>query len=157
MIGCNRYWLIAGTLVLAGCGNTVDQSAATGGLGGAAIGAAAGGPIGAAIGLGAGAAAGTGVEVGQERGIIPPEPGDKATASASTASRGSADLRHAQMALRDDGLYDGPIDGISGPRTRHALAEYQRRQGLPQTARLDPATRGALQGEVAAMPSERRR
>lgn len=141
--------------LLGGCGSNVEQSAASGGLGGAAIGAVAGGPIGAAIGLGAGAAAGTGVEVGQERGVIPPEPGDQPAAVAST-NAGSAEMRQAQLALREHGLYDGPVDGISGPRTRHALSEYQRRQGLPQTARLDGPTRDSLRDEVAALPEERR-
>ncbi|MGE5476307.1 MAG: peptidoglycan-binding domain-containing protein [Bacteroidales bacterium] len=143
---------LAVATALSGCGSTREESAATGGLGGAAIGALAGGPIGAAIGLGAGAAAGTGVEIGQERGVIPPEPGDQAAARTA----GDPDLRHAQMALRDEGLYDGPIDGVNGPRTRHALSQYQRRTGLPQTARLDNATRDSLQSEVAALPEENR-
>lgn len=45
---------------LAGCVDTVEEGAATGGLGGAAVGALAGGPIGAAIGAGVGAAGGGG-------------------------------------------------------------------------------------------------
>ncbi|HLO74826.1 MAG TPA: hypothetical protein VK196_00040, partial [Magnetospirillum sp.] len=96
MTWVDRLWLLAGVLALGACGSNVEQSAATGGLGGAAIGAVAGGPIGAAIGLGAGAAAGTGVEVGQERGLIPPEPGDR-PATASTAAAND-DVRRAQMA-----------------------------------------------------------
>jgi peptidoglycan hydrolase-like protein with peptidoglycan-binding domain len=148
-------WASASCLALAACGSDVQESAATGGLGGAAIGALAGGPVGAAIGLGAGAAAGTGVEKGQEQGVIPPEPGDRPAHRTPVAA--NDDVRHAQLALRDQGLYDGPVDGIAGPRTRHALTEYQRRQGLPQTARLDRDTRDALSNEVAAVPAERRR
>jgi peptidoglycan hydrolase-like protein with peptidoglycan-binding domain len=141
--------------MLAACGSNVEESAATGGLGGAAIGALAGGPVGAAIGLGAGAAAGTGVEKGQEQGLIPPEPGDRPRTQTHAAARD--DVRRAQLALRDQGLYDGPVDGINGPRTRRALTEYQRRQGLPQTAQLDRQTRDALGSEVAAAPSDTRR
>lgn len=154
----NLLGLLSVVTLLGGCGSNVEESAASGGLGGAAIGAAAGGPIGAAIGLGAGAVAGTGVEVGQERGAIPPEPGDRprAAAGANTASAGSTEVRHAQLALREHGLYDGPVDGINGPRTRHALLAYQRSQGLPQTARLDGPTRDSLRDEVAALPEERR-
>lgn len=156
MMRWNFLGVLSALVLLGGCGSNVEQSAASGGLGGAAIGAAAGGPIGAAIGLGAGAVAGTGVEVGQERGVLPPEPGDRHQTGTNTASAGSADMRHAQLALREHGLYDGPVDGINGPRTRHALSEYQRRQGLPQTARLDGPTRESLRDEVAAVPEERR-
>lgn len=52
---------------LAGCVDTVEEGAATGGLGGAAVGALAGGPIGAAIGAGVGAAGGVGVQKAEER------------------------------------------------------------------------------------------
>lgn len=158
MTWVRRLGLMAGLAMLSACGSTTEESAATGGLGGAAIGAVAGGPVGAVIGLGAGAATGAGVEAGQERGLIPPEPGDQpAQHTAANQTAGNQDVRRAQTALREHGLYDGPIDGVSGPRTRHALTEFQRRQGLPQTARLDTATRGALQSEVATLPEERRR
>lgn len=135
MARVNRLGLLA---LLGGCGGNVEQSAATGGLGGGAIGATDAGPIGAAIGLGAGAATGTGVEVGQERGLVPPEPGDRPAKQTATMT-GTAEVRRAQVALRDQGLYDDPIDGINGARTRHAVSAFQRHQGLPQTARLDNA------------------
>lgn len=157
MMWIGRCGLVAGVLALSACGSTTEESAATGGLGGAAIGAVAGGPVGAVIGLGAGAATGAGVQAGQEKGVIPPEPGDRPVQQSAQQSAGNVDVRHAQLALRDQGLYDGPIDGVSGPRTRHALSLFQRHQGLPQTARLDNATRDALQSEVAAVPEERRR
>lgn len=159
MIRMDRLGLLAILAVLGACGSTREESAASGGLGGAAIGAVAGGPVGAAIGLGAGAVAGTGVEVGQEKGVIPPEPGERTASAAQSGQQrtaGAEDVRRAQVALRDQGLYDGPIDGINGPRTRHALGAFQQRQGLPQTARLDAPTRDALQAEVAAVPPERR-
>lgn len=153
MSGSDRLWLLAGLSLLTACGNTVDESAASGGLGGAAIGAVAGGPVGAAIGLGAGAATGTGVEIGQQRGVIPSEPGEQHAASPDA----NGEIRRAQLALRDHGLYDGPVDGISGPRTRQALTEFQRRQGLPQTAQLDAATSEALRDELAGLPAQRQR
>ncbi|MBC7908161.1 MAG: peptidoglycan-binding protein, partial [Rhodospirillaceae bacterium] len=109
-----------------------------------------GGPAGAAVGLGVGAAAGVGVEKGQQRGMIPPEPGEQ-----STAQAGSNDVRQAQTALRDQGLYHGPIDGIEGPLTKQAANEFQRRQGLPQTATLDRPTMDAINGSLAALPPER--
>lgn len=157
MVWIGRLGLVAGVMALSACGSTTEQSAASGGLGGAAIGAVAGGPVGAVIGLGAGAATGAGVEAGQERGLIPPEPGDEPASKTAGNAAGNEDVRRAQMALRDQGLYDGPLDGMNGPRTHHALSEFQRRQGLPQTARLDRATRDALQSEVATAPDEPQR
>jgi len=38
-----------------------------------------------------------------------------------------------QNALADLGLYDGPADGIAGPKTRDAISRYQVAQGLPVT------------------------
>ena len=49
-----------------------------------------------------------------------------------------------QVALRALGLYLGPIDGQVGPLTRAAVAEAQRRAGLPPTGRIDTHTRDAL-------------
>lgn len=60
-MGSGRFgWILVlgAAAALAACGNTVEESAATGGLGGAA-----------------GAAAGSGVEIGQQQGQLPPEPG----------------------------------------------------------------------------------
>ena len=49
-------------------------------------------------------------------------------------------VREAQAQLRDQGLYNGQIDGIAGPQTRSAVRAYQKREGLRQTARLDRET-----------------
>ena len=38
-------------------------------------------------------------------------------------------------------------DGLAGPVTEGATAEFQRRQGLEPTGRMDDATRAALEGE----------
>jgi peptidoglycan hydrolase-like protein with peptidoglycan-binding domain len=35
-----------------------------------------------------------------------------------------------QVALRSHGLYRGPIDGVRGPATSHAVRAFQRREGL---------------------------
>jgi hypothetical protein len=53
---------LALALALGACGNTVEESAATGGGTGVVAGALVGGPIGAVVGGAAGAAAGTAVE-----------------------------------------------------------------------------------------------
>jgi Putative peptidoglycan binding domain len=45
-----------------------------------------------------------------------------------------------QMALRTQGYYHGAIDGLIGPQTRSALAQYQRSNGLVVTAAIDQPT-----------------
>jgi osmotically inducible lipoprotein OsmB len=50
---CILIWIVAGAL--AACGDTVSQRAATGGLGGAAVGTVLGGPV---VGTAAGATVG---------------------------------------------------------------------------------------------------
>ncbi|HEX6142711.1 MAG TPA: hypothetical protein VFZ01_08340 [Geminicoccaceae bacterium] len=57
--------ILGGTaLVLAGCGDTTEQRAASGGLGGAAAGAVVGGPVGAVVGGAVGATGGTAMDKG---------------------------------------------------------------------------------------------
>jgi peptidoglycan hydrolase-like protein with peptidoglycan-binding domain len=53
-------------------------------------------------------------------------------------------IAQAQLALRRDGLYHGNIDGIIGPETRQALADFQRQRGLPVTYTLSPRTMASL-------------
>ncbi len=60
-------------------------------------------------------------------------------------SRSSAlATRQAQSELKREGLYDGTVDGIAGPKTRHGIIAFQEREGLPPTARLDEATRDRI-------------
>jgi hypothetical protein len=49
-------------------------------------------------------------------------------------------IREAQRALGELGYRPGPIDGVVGPRTREALARYQRAQKIPETGYLDAET-----------------
>ncbi len=49
-------------------------------------------------------------------------------------------LENVQLALRDQGYYRGPIDGLIGPETRAALAAYQQDQGLVVTSAVDEPT-----------------
>jgi putative peptidoglycan binding protein/transglycosylase-like protein with SLT domain len=66
-----------------------------------------------------------------------------AGASASTAAA-RVQVVGLQVALRAEGLYLGPIDGIYGPRSARALRRFQRRAGLDVDGRVGPATRHAL-------------
>jgi Putative peptidoglycan binding domain len=56
------------------------------------------------------------------------------------------DIRWAQLELRYRGLYKGSLDGVLGPETRQALAQFQKNNGLDQTASLDAQTWEMLTG-----------
>lgn len=58
----------------------------------------------------------------------------------------SSEIRQVQQKLRGENLYRGRIDGRWGPETRQALSQYQRKSGLPVTARLDQDTLSNLLG-----------
>ena len=49
-------------------------------------------------------------------------------------------LRNAQRIMQRAGFYNGPLDGVPGPATLQALMEYQGRNRLPETRRLDMDT-----------------
>ncbi|MDQ3379815.1 MAG: peptidoglycan-binding protein [Actinomycetota bacterium] len=49
-----------------------------------------------------------------------------------------------QVGLRAHGFDPGPVDGVSGPLTRSALASFQRTASLPDDGKLDSRTRRAL-------------
>ncbi|HUH86237.1 MAG TPA: peptidoglycan-binding domain-containing protein [Stellaceae bacterium] len=80
-----------------------------------------------------------------------PSADHSATSSAPSASNGSskragsADVREAQQQLQSAGFYKGKIDGIDGRQTRQALMSFQKKNGLPQTGKLDETTMAKLQ------------
>jgi His-Xaa-Ser repeat protein HxsA len=43
-----------------------------------------------------------------------------------------------QSELSRSGYYTGQIDGVIGSGTRQAIREFQTKQGLPVTGRIDP-------------------
>ena len=49
-----------------------------------------------------------------------------------------------QAVLQEMGYYRGEVDGLPGPLTREALAEYQQAAGLPPTAAIDRPTLDSL-------------
>ena len=63
-------------------------------------------------------------------------------------------VREVQQVLRDKDYYKGPIDGVLNPEFRQAIWNFQRANGLPRTASLDPATLAALElpATGAALP-----
>jgi len=62
----------------------------------------------------------------------------------------SADIRQAQMALKEKGHDPGPIDGIHGPRTSAALRAYQKAENIKVTGRLDADTESHLMGQASS-------
>jgi peptidoglycan hydrolase-like protein with peptidoglycan-binding domain len=70
-----------------------------------------------------------------------------------TGGRGSDDIREAQQALKAEGFDPGPIDGRLGQQTKAALSEYQTKENLKVTGRLDSQTKKRLErGTPAASP-----
>jgi hypothetical protein len=53
-------------------------------------------------------------------------------------------IANVQTALQEQGYYHGDVDGLIGPLTRAAIAEYQRDHGLYETAAIDRPTLESL-------------
>jgi hypothetical protein len=66
------------------------------------------------------------------------------TRSSATGATEDTHVRLAQERLKHKGYDPGPIDGIWGPRTAAAVADFQRKEGLTVTSRLDADTLGKL-------------
>jgi len=63
---------------------------------------------------------------------------------ANRATISESQKEEVQQELKRAGLYRGDVDGIFGPETRRAIAEFQRQHGLSQTGTLDQQTLTAL-------------
>ena len=63
-------------------------------------------------------------------------------------------VRRAQMSMVEKGIDPGPIDGIWGPLTRGGVIEFQKREGLTVSGRLDDATKKSLFSIPEAPPSD---
>jgi peptidoglycan endopeptidase LytF len=49
-------------------------------------------------------------------------------------------IRSAQRELKNDGFYNGTVDGVNGPMTQRAIRQYQRSNNLQANGRLDRQT-----------------
>jgi len=68
-----------------------------------------------------------------------------ATKSGKMARGGNREnVRAAQQALKDKGMDPGAVDGMMGPKTQAALRDYQKKEGLKETGRLDAETMSKL-------------
>jgi peptidoglycan hydrolase-like protein with peptidoglycan-binding domain len=135
----------------AACGTDTQQRSASGGLTGLGVGALVGGPVGAIVGGAVGAVGGWAMPEGADALALNAVHKGKTAASGALnnvglATSGSSQpsqgrlVRDAQSELQREGLYRGQIDGVLGPETRQAIAAYQVREGLQQTATLDQDT-----------------
>jgi peptidoglycan hydrolase-like protein with peptidoglycan-binding domain len=77
------------------------------------------------------------------------QPAPNAVNASATWNSSKQKIRQVQEQLRDHGLYRGKIDGMVGPETRQALEQFQRKNGLQVTARLDQPTMNKLLGTPA--------
>ncbi len=68
-------------------------------------------------------------------------------ATAAQAAGSTGIVRSAQERLNQLGYYTGGVDGVVGEQTRHAILDFQRRNGLAQTGSLTPETYGLLGGQ----------
>jgi len=67
----------------------------------------------------------------------------------------SEQVKAVQQALKDQGHDPGDIDGVMGPKTQAALRDYQQKQGLKASGRLDAETTAKLgvDAKTSAAPS----
>jgi peptidoglycan hydrolase-like protein with peptidoglycan-binding domain len=83
-----------------------------------------------------------------------------ATRSRSTIDAGDIDIRRVQEVLIERGYYHGPVDGVLGPETRHALIRFQERERIVARGVIDERTYVALgirggSGRTEARPEGR--
>jgi len=67
----------------------------------------------------------------------------KAVAAVSQVNQ-QLDALRVQSVLRQQGLFEGPADGVLGPQTRASIRQFQAKKGLPETGDPDEATMRAL-------------
>ena len=60
------------------------------------------------------------------------------------AGVGAQQVKAAQQALKDKGHDPGAVDGKMGPKTQSAVRDFQSKEGLKATGRLDSETRAKL-------------
>ncbi|MGK7901536.1 MAG: glucose-6-phosphate dehydrogenase assembly protein OpcA [Hormoscilla sp.] len=73
---------------------------------------------------------------------------------AATFSMAIYEPEEFQQLLGALGFYDGPIDGIHGPKTKAAVKQAQRAYGLRETGLVDPETLAKLREKFAEQSSE---
>jgi peptidoglycan hydrolase-like protein with peptidoglycan-binding domain len=103
---------------------------------------------------------GAGMSLAADTTNVAPNAGSNMPAASGTPSysttamnSSSAEIRQAQQQLQNQGFYHGQIDGIVGPDTEQALGQFQKQNGLSQTATLDQPTMDKLLGSAGSQRS----
>jgi peptidoglycan hydrolase-like protein with peptidoglycan-binding domain len=84
------------------------------------------------------------------------DPAMKSARSGRMSGSKGEQVKAAQQALKDKGHDPGTIDGVVGPKTQAALRDFQSKEGLKATGRLDSETMAKLGVDAktgAATPS----
>ena len=91
--------------------------------------------------------------------LLPPAEHEQVTlpTSAPATPRATPDLRLIQSLLEYLGCGPGPVDGRPGPRTRNAIADFQRSRGVAATGEADAALLAALAAEATRSLGRNRR
>lgn len=70
--------------------------------------------------------------------------GNASSRSSSVSSFDEGTIREVQRTLGDKGYDVGPVDGIWGPKSRSALRNFERHNGMQASGQLDPQVLAAL-------------
>ena len=78
--------------------------------------------------------------------VTVPTPAEIASGAnaADFTTRPAQNVFEAQVALARQAISPGSLDGVSGPKTRLALAAFQQKEDLPATGELDTSTKSRL-------------
>jgi len=80
-----------------------------------------------------------------------PDPRGETPAMAASADMTREQVRKAQRLLGELGFDVGPADGITGPRTRSAILDYQDQNDLPDTGAVTTELLAQLTGEFSSV------
>jgi peptidoglycan hydrolase-like protein with peptidoglycan-binding domain len=72
---------------------------------------------------------------------------------ADSGSQSQLSIRDLQQELKQDGFYEGSIDGIWGSESRSAMEQYQRQHALTPSGQLDRDTLQAMRSDQGAVHS----
>ena len=70
--------------------------------------------------------------------------------SGAKAGGNKDQVKAAQQALKDKGHDPGAIDGVMGPKTKAALKDFQKKEGLKESGQLDSETMAKLDMKTSA-------
>lgn len=83
-----------------------------------------------------------------DKGAMKAEKGMKRDRAARAGGQNRDQVMAVQQALKDKGHDPGTIDGVMGPKTQAALRDFQKKEGLKASGRLDQETMAKLGVEM---------